>query len=79
MQELFVKKYWKEENIWFYIQFQNKQAIRQIELSSRGKVFLTLENSQNGESMLYDQTIEELDLESSDFITKDEFEKEWQD
>jgi hypothetical protein len=79
MQELFVKKFWEEESIWFYIHFQNKEAIRQIEISSKGKVFLTLENPQQGESMLYDQSIEELDLQDSDFITKEEFEGIWND
>ncbi|UWX60375.1 hypothetical protein N0B40_18490 [Chryseobacterium oranimense] len=79
MQELFVKKFWEEESIWFYIHFQDKEAIRQIEISSKGKVFLTLENPQQGESMLYDQSIEELDLQDSDFITKEEFEGTWND
>lgn len=77
MQELFVKKFWGEENIWFYIHFQNEEAVRQIECDPKGKIFLTLENPQKGESMLYDQSITELDLEDSDFITKEEFEKEW--
>ncbi|SFN92368.1 hypothetical protein SAMN05421594_4732 [Chryseobacterium oleae] len=79
IQELFVKKFWKEESIWFYIHFQNEEAIRQIEISSKGKVFLTLENPQQGESMLYDQSIEELDLQDSDFIPKEEFEGTWND
>ncbi|SFN92169.1 hypothetical protein SAMN05421594_4720 [Chryseobacterium oleae] len=79
MQELFVKKFWKEESIWFYIHFQNEEAIRQIEISSKGKVFLTLENPHRGESMLYDQSIEEIDLQDPDFITKEEFEDTWND
>ncbi|MGG5210113.1 hypothetical protein ACQWU4_14380 [Chryseobacterium sp. MIQD13] len=79
MQELFVKKFWEEETIWFYIHFQNKEAIRQLEIRSKGKVFLILENPQQGESKLYDQSIEELDLQDSDFITKEEFEDTWND
>ena len=79
MQELFVKKFWKEESIWFYIHFQNEEAIKQIEISSKGKVFLTLKAPQQGESMLYDQSIEDLDLQDSDFITKQEFEDTWND
>jgi hypothetical protein len=79
MQELFVKKYWQEEKIWFYIHFQDGEAVRQIEIGSKGKIYLTLENSRQGESMLYDQSLEELDISNSDFITKEEFEKEWND
>ncbi|AZA77813.1 hypothetical protein EG359_10400 [Chryseobacterium joostei] len=77
MQELFVKKFWKEENIWFYIHFQNEEAIRQIEISPKERILLTLESSQQGESILYDQCLKELDVENSDFITKEEFDKTW--
>ncbi|WP_080780249.1 hypothetical protein [Chryseobacterium phocaeense] len=77
MQELFVKKFWEEENIWFYMHFQNEEAIRQIEINPKGKVFLTLEYPQQGESMLYDQSFKDLDLNDSDFITKDEFDEIW--
>ena len=79
MQELFAKKFWEEEDIWYYIHFQNEEAIRQIEISPNVKVFLTLEYPQQGESMLYDQSLKELDLHDSDFITKEEFEDTWND
>lgn len=77
MQELFIKKYWTEEEILFYIHFRNGEAIRQIEESSKGKVLLTLENPYSGDSMLYDQSIDDLDLNKSDFITEQEFNKAW--
>lgn len=77
MQELFVKKYWDEENILFYIHFRDGEAIRQIEETSKGRVLLTSENPHNGESMLYDQPLEELKLNDSDFITEEEFNKIW--
>jgi len=79
MQELFVKKYWDEEDVLFYIHFRNGRAIRQIEKSPTQKLLLSLENPQQGESMLYDQPLSELDLEESDFITKEEFDKVWDD
>ncbi|NML59090.1 hypothetical protein [Chryseobacterium cheonjiense] len=78
MQEVFIKKYWEEEDIWFYIHFLNQRAIRQIELSNGKRIFLTLDLPKKGESMLYDQSIEDLDLNDSDYISKEEFEKEWQ-
>ena len=77
MQELFVKKYWKEEDILFYIHFQNEKAVRQIEVSSICKVLLTSENPYQGESMLFDQSFDELELDKSDFITEEEFNKVW--
>jgi len=79
MQEIFVKKYWKEEDIMFYIHFQNDEAVRQIEITSRRKVLLTLDNPQQERSMLYDQSLSDLDLQESDFITEKEFNKAWSD
>ena len=70
MQQSFIKKYWDEEDIWFYLHFENGKAVRRIEVNSKGKVFLTLENPQQDESMLYDQSLANLDLKPSDFITK---------
>lgn len=77
MQELFVKKYWVEENVLFYIHFQNGEAVRQIEETSKGRVLLTSENPHQGDSMLYDQSLNELELNESDFITEEEFNKIW--
>ncbi|MPS66514.1 MAG: hypothetical protein DI622_09885 [Chryseobacterium sp.] len=77
MQELFVKKYWNEEDILFYIHFQNGEAIRQIEIKKKEKILLTLDNPNHGESMLYDQSIDDLNLNESDFITNEEFNKVW--
>lgn len=77
MQKLFVKKFWDEENILFYIHFQDGKAVRQIEETSNGRVLLTSETPHKGESMLYDQTLEELELNESDFITENEFNKNW--
>jgi hypothetical protein len=48
MQNLFVKKYWDEEDVLFYLHFQNGEAVRQIEMTPKGKVFLTLENPRQG-------------------------------
>ena len=77
MKELFVKKYWDEEGILFYLHFKNGKAKRQVELKSESKLFLTESNPINGDSILYDQSIEELDLKESDFITEVEFTKIW--
>ncbi len=77
MQELFLRKYWEEEGILFYLHFQEGKAVRQIEIASEGKVYLTLENPIQGESMLYDQSLDELEVSKSDFITKEEFDIIW--
>lgn len=57
MQELFIKRYWDEDDLLFYIHFQNGEAVRQIEEASKCKVFLTSEHSHQGESILYDQSL----------------------
>lgn len=61
MNDIFVKKYWKEEDILFYMHFENNDAIRQIEITSNNKVYLDIQNPIQGESMLYDQKLDELD------------------
>lgn len=77
MKEVFVKKYWAEDDILFYLHFQNGEAIEQVEIAPNGKVFLTLDNPTESASMLYDQSLDELDLEEGDFITKEEFYEIW--
>jgi hypothetical protein len=77
MEELFVKKYWDEEDVLFYLHFQNDEAIRQVEITPTSKVLLTSDNPINGDSMLYDQGLYELELKETDFITEEEFNKIW--
>lgn len=77
MKEKFVKKYWEEEDTLFYLHFQDGQAIRQIEITSKGEKFLSLDNPTSDGSALYDQSLESLDLQDSDFITKQDFDKVW--
>lgn len=79
MEEVFIRKYWEDEKILFYIYFRNGQAIKQIEISENGKIFLSADNPQNGESMLYDQSISDLDLDEDDFINDEIFSKAWTD
>ncbi|MGE8299101.1 MAG: hypothetical protein ACN6OW_05965 [Sphingobacterium paramultivorum] len=77
MKEIFIKKYWDEDDVLFYLHFQNEEAIAQVEITPKGKVFLSLENPKENTSMLYDQSLDELALEERDFITKEEFYRIW--
>lgn len=77
MKEVFVKKYWDEEDVLFYLHFQNDEAVRQVEITPTSKLKLTSSNPTNGDSILYDQSLDELDLKESDFITEEEFNKIW--
>jgi hypothetical protein len=77
MEEKFVKKYWIEDDILFYIHFVNDIAIRQVEVSGNNKICLSQDNPVVNESMLYDQNMEDLELNENDFISKEEFEKVW--
>lgn len=78
MEEKFIKKHWHEEDILFYIHFRNNIAIRQIEISENNKVYLSEDNSLVNGSMLYNQSLGELELNENDFISKEEFEKAWE-
>ncbi|MDD6209891.1 MAG: hypothetical protein PUB21_04715 [Bacteroidales bacterium] len=77
MEEKYIKKYWEEEDILFYLHFRDDFAVRQIEESSKGRIYLSEERPVIGEYMLYDQRLSDLDLTETDFITEQEFEKEW--
>lgn len=44
MNDYYIKKYWEEEDILFYLHFHNKLAVRQIEVLSGEAVCLTIEN-----------------------------------
>jgi hypothetical protein len=79
MKEVFVKKYWAEDDILFYLHFQNGEAIEQVEITPNGNIFLSLDNPTENGSMLYDQSLSELDLKEEDFITQEEFTKIWND
>lgn len=77
MKEIFIKKYWDEENILYYLHFVNGEAIRQIEITPITKLLLTMDNPIKGNSLLYDQSLDELELKDSDFITEEDFNNIW--
>lgn len=77
MKEIFIKKYWDEENVLYYLHFLNGEAIRQVEITPTSKLLLTSNNPIRGNSMLYDQSLDELELKDSDFITEEDFNKIW--
>ena len=79
MEEVFVKKKWVENDVTYYLHFQNGQAVAQIEVTQDNKVYLSIESPVQGNSMLYDQALEELELEEGDYISKDDFLKVWSD
>lgn len=70
MNEIFVKKYWEEEDILFFMHFENSDAIRQVEIRPDNKIYLDIQNPIQGESILYDQKLDELDLNDEDFIQR---------
>ncbi len=76
-ERIFIKKYWDEEDVLFFIDFENGRAIRQIEISKNKKKCLTLEKPQQDTSLLYDQSFDDLDIEESDIISEEEFNRVW--
>lgn len=79
MKEIYIKKYWDEESALFYLHFQEDKAVRQVEITPTSKVLLTLDNPMIGDAMLYDQSLEELELKETDFITEAEFNEIWEE
>lgn len=79
MKEVFIKKYWAEEDVLFYLHFQDGIAVSQVEITKDSKVFLSTENPLQEDSMLYDQSLEELELNEGDFISRDDFMKVWKE
>jgi hypothetical protein len=77
MKDQFIKKYWAEENTLFYLHFHNAHAVRQIEVTPDKKVYLSEREPDADDTTLYDQSINDLELESKDFITQNEFEQVW--
>ncbi|MET0466383.1 MAG: hypothetical protein ABW007_24715 [Chitinophagaceae bacterium] len=78
MEDQFIKKYWEQENTLFYLHFHNARAVRQIELTPDKKVYLSSEQPAADDTTLYDQSIDDLDLDGKDFITEKEFEQIWE-
>ncbi len=76
-KEVFIKKYWKEGETIFYLHFQKGEPLRQIESSKEGVFITTREKPFDGDSMLYDQMLSDLELDDSDIILKSEFEETW--
>ncbi|MCG2613350.1 hypothetical protein LZZ85_03625 [Terrimonas sp. NA20] len=77
MKEVFIKKYWAEENILFYLHFQDGKAVRQIEVTPGRKIFLSADNPQQEDCTLYDQLLDDLEIELRDLISQTMFEKVW--
>ncbi|MDV6167881.1 hypothetical protein R1T16_05555 [Flavobacterium sp. DG1-102-2] len=77
MKEVFIKKYWDEEDILYYLHFQDGYAVRQIEISGGNKMCYDVSDPVQGSSV-YDQALEELELDGDEFITGGEFEKAWE-
>jgi len=77
MEDTFIKKYWGEEKLLLYLHFKKDRAVRQIEITPTDQIHLTSENPVQGEHMLYDQQLSDLDLDPTDFITEEEFNLAW--
>jgi len=76
MKEVFVKKYWDEEDVLYYLHFQDGDALRQIEISKGIKMCYDVSYPAQAR-FVNDQKLEELELEEEDFITKEEFDEAW--
>ena len=73
----YIKKFWAEEEILFYLCFEGEEAIKQIEVTANDIVFLSKDHPIKGDYFLYDQDLSDLELKEEDFISQKEFEEMW--
>lgn len=73
----YIRKYWEEENVMYYLHFVGENAVRQIEIEPDETIYLSTDKPIYEDYSLYDQDLSSLDLTPEDFITKEEFEKVW--
>ena len=73
----YIRKYWEEENVMYYLHFVGENAVRQIEIEPDEAIYLSTDKPIYEDYSLYDQDLSSLDLTPEDFITKEEFEKVW--
>jgi len=78
--EVYIKKYWDEEAVLYYLYFRDGYAVRQVEVYGDGSVvYYDADHSQSDIEMIYDQPLEELDLLPEDFIREQEFNERWRE
>jgi hypothetical protein len=77
MKEVYTRYFWDEENVLFLTHFSDNYAVRQIEFWQDKTLYLSEEKVYQDDSMLYDGKYDELNLTGTEFITHEEFEKEW--
>lgn len=75
--KVYIKKWWDEEDIVFYLEFENGYATKQIEIHGDMTVRLSTERPIVGDYFLYDQTLSDLELEPQDYISEEEFYRIW--
>jgi hypothetical protein len=76
MTETFIKKYWDEGDVLYYLHFTGNDAIRQIEITEDNKVYLDIDEPAQA-LYIYDQDLNDLDLNEEDYISKEEFDEAW--
>lgn len=77
MQKHFTKIYYEEKDMWFYNHFQVQVAVQQIVIAPEGKFYMIAEHPFQGEHMLYDQSLDDLELQDSEFISEEVFYSVW--
>lgn len=76
-KNIYIKKYWDEEDTTFYIHFNGDYAVRQINITPLGVILSADEKPVCDNTFLYDQKFSDIDWEPSDFITEEEFNNKW--
>ncbi|WP_438589100.1 hypothetical protein [Duncaniella dubosii] len=57
MSEIFIRRYYQEENIMYYIHFIGEEAVRQLEIHTGKRLRYTTEHPYDDDGGLYDQRL----------------------
>ncbi|MDE5915974.1 MAG: hypothetical protein K2H08_01330 [Duncaniella sp.] len=75
--ETFIRRYYPEEDITYYLHFVGEEAIRQLEIHADKRLRYTTDHPYDDDGGLYDQNFSDIEWPADSFIIRDEFEAEW--
>lgn len=77
MKELFIKEYWDEEHVLYYLHVRNDMIVRQIEATIQRTLYFDVDNPTQGECFMCDVPFSELEKDEWNYISKEEFDRKW--
>lgn len=77
MEDLYIKKYWDEENIMYYFHVHNDVVVRQIEIQDGEKNCSDIAHSLQDNASIADICFSEMEIDNPAYVTRQEFDSVW--